>query len=157
MAADVIRTMASLGLTMLGSGTSSTRMSCVSNQQLAFIMSPFFSSARRPLPLAAPISLAGRGEAPAPACRGPCAGGDLAGFHHLLEAPQILRHLLVGIGAEELGDQRAEQAARRPVQQLDLHDGAAAARRALKAHRAPRLHVRALERSPRDQLVRLVV
>src|SRR2546427_8326058 len=113
MAADVIRTMASLGLTMLGSGTSSTRMSCVSNQQLAFIMSPFFSSARWRLLVAsllrslAPVSLAGRGEAPAPACRGPCAGGDLAGFHHLLEAAQILRHLLVGIGAEELGDQRA--------------------------------------------------
>src|SRR3954454_1096369 len=79
--------------------------------------------------------------------------GDLARLEHGLEALEVVAHLLLRLGAEELRERGAGRTGRRRVAQLDPHLGAAPAGRRREAAGAGVVDVRALERAPRDQLV----
>src|ERR1043165_6538817 len=76
----------------------------------------------------------------------------LAGLDDLLEAAQVVADLLRRLFAEELGERRADDTARRRVVNLDADTCAASARRSLEPDGACVVNVRAFERAPRDQL-----
>jgi len=84
-------------------------------------------------------------------------GGGLAGFHHLLEAAQVLLDLVGRIFAHQPGQGRSHDASRRIVLQLNLNFGSAAAGRRLEMHGPRRIHTGAFQRSPSNELVRLLV
>src|ERR1043165_6476915 len=81
----------------------------------------------------------------------------LAGLDDLLEAAQVVADLLRRLFAEELGERRADDTARRRVVNLDADMCAASARRAREADGAFVVNVRAFERAPRDQFSGAVV
>src|ERR1044071_687531 len=150
MAVEVTFTIASRLLRIFGSGTCSTRTSFLPYQQFALITSPlFFRSLLLKLPRA-------RAQADAERLRRPLlgvaladerAGGgdDLAQLDDLLEAAQVDLHLRVRVFAEELGEERADGAARRVVVEPDVDDRAAPPDRGLEAHGAGGLDLRALD------------
>src|SRR3954462_14236466 len=98
MAVAVTLMMASRGLMIVGSGTSTTRISPTPNQQFAFMS---FSFAARGLPVA-------RGRLPAN-------GRDFAGFHKRLIGAQVFADLLLRLLAEDKRDDRSKCAPRRLV------------------------------------------
>jgi hypothetical protein len=79
-------------------------------------------------------------------------GGDLAGLHQLLEAAQFAAGLNLRLLLEQLGDQLAEVAAGRVVDDGGGDLGAAAGRGVLELDAAGVLDVGALGRLPGDQL-----
>src|SRR3954467_11325041 len=106
MAVDVMRTMASRAFTICGSGTVSTRTSCLPcqvNARMSFLLGD---------------GLFGRDGG----------GGQLAGLHELLEAAQLLARLDLGLAAEHLGKQLAQRAGRRIIGNGHGDDGAATVR-----------------------------
>src|ERR1044071_964453 len=148
MAVEVTFTIASRLLRIFGSGTCSTRTSFLPYQQFALITSPLFF---RPLLLKLPRAHpdAERLRRPllgvALADERPVGGDDLAQLDDLLEAAQVDLHLRVRVFAEELGEERADGAARRVVVEPDVDDRAAPPDRGLEAHGAGGLDLRALD------------
>src|SRR5215208_2067048 len=136
MAVEVTRTTASRGERSSGSGTLSTRMSSLPNQQTAFIPRLLHPGTTSPLPRAR-LTFRRR---------------DLAGLDGLLEAAEVLAHLHVRLLAEHLRDQRAEPAGRRLVLEHDLQLGAAAAGRRPEVDRSGVRHGGVVDRLPRQQL-----
>src|SRR5919107_1650244 len=161
MAVEVIFTIASRLLRILGSGTCSTLTSFLPYQQFAFIKSPLFDCPTLLLKLPAAESDAERLRRPllgvALARQSPVGRDDLAQLDDLLEAAQVDLHLPVRVFDAELREERADGPARRAVVELDVDDRAAPADRRLEAHRARGLDLRAFERAPRDALVRHVL
>src|SRR6185312_8921476 len=149
-----------------GSGTSSTRMSCLPCQQVAFIVDPFLSRSigrggrRRRRTAIRARALARRLSGPLPdvadAFGAAIGADDLAGLDDLLEAVQVVVDLLLGRFVEEHRGELARLAARRPVFEIDAHDRAAIARPRLETHAAAALDVGPFERLPGDPLVRSV-
>src|SRR4051794_12644221 len=125
MAVEVILTIASRLLRIFGSGTCSTRTSFLPYQQFALISFPLIlPSLLLKLPRA-------RADANAEWLRRPLLGvalahqrpvgdDDLAQLNDLLEAAQVDLHLRVRVFAEELGEERADDAGRRVVVELDV-------------------------------------
>src|SRR5712671_5699135 len=103
MAVDVMRTIASRGLRIAGSGTRSTRTSLVPCHTSAFMMSSVSRVVENGLP-AARLSIG---------------GGRLARFHERLESAQIFTNRLIGFVAEHPRDRRTDFSARRIV--LKVH------------------------------------
>src|SRR5262245_28773903 len=122
--------MASRGLRIFGSGTLSIWTRPVPCQQSAFM--GFL--------LLAPGGLTLR-------------GGDLARLHLPLEPAQVLTHLDVRLLAEQPGQGGADLPAGRVVLQANVDLGAAPAGGRPEVDAAGRVHVRAGERPPGDQLV----
>src|SRR5262249_37442737 len=134
-----------------GSGTSTTRTSCLPYQQFAFITFLLHSTSHSPV-------VSPRGAASPPG-RLPFGRDDLTGLHHLLEAAQLILDLPFGGFAEELGHgrpSRPDTPARLIVPHVHTNAGAAPAGHALESVRAHIPHVRALKRAPCDQFVRPV-
>src|SRR5690606_11586103 len=167
IAVDVIFTIASRGFSSFGIGTSSTRMSCLPYQQIAFMCRSLLrlvgAASRAALrarslsdAFAQPIVVATGRAARA-------AGGlafrarDLAGLEQLLDAKQGDLGLFPWRYAEQLRDRFAGSSARQLVVELDANDGASIRRRALEAHAPRARHVSAGQRSPCDQRARLLV
>src|SRR5690349_4620836 len=101
MAVEVIFTMASRGLRICGSGTVSTRMSCLPYQQVALICSTFLERC-----LIVKVNYFGSdsnevivftGGAFRPAGRLSFCPGDFAGFDQLFEAVEFDVDLFLGI------------------------------------------------------------
>src|SRR4051812_31616082 len=67
-------------------------------------------------------------------------GRRLAGFDHLLEAAQVLGHLLLRLLAKQLGDRRPDHPARRVILQRHRDLGPASARRVDESHLARVAH-----------------
>src|SRR6185369_15975511 len=111
--------MASRGFTICGSGTVSTRTSCLPCQVSALMHAPDRFEKR---------------VSGARCCGRRLGGRDLAGFHELLEAAQISARLHVRLALEELGNELAECAARRVVENRGGHLRATAARRLAELH-----------------------
>src|SRR6185436_18603163 len=153
MAVDVTRMMASRGLTIPGSGTVATRTSCLPCQVNARIeVSSVKGDAR------------GLVDRRASGCVGATGyvgvhprGGDLAGFHELLEAPQVAACLNLWLALEQPGDQLADGAGRRVVGDCRGHQRAASAGRIAKVDPATVRHVGPGRGFPADQLVRNIL
>src|SRR5690348_15156765 len=132
MAVEVMRTMASRGLTICGSGTVSTRTSflpCQVNARMSLLLvDGLFGRERR--------------------------GGNLAGLHELLEAAQLLARLDLRFAPEYLGEQLAERAGRRVVGDGHGHDGAAAVGRFAELHATAVIDVASFDGAPRDERAR---
>src|SRR5262249_31089759 len=129
IAVDVTRTTASCALTISGSGTVSTRT----------------SRGRTSIRRASSLSMVPR------RC-----GGYLVCFHALLEAAQVLAHLLTAAPAQHAGNHRPEPAAWRGVAEPDLHLGAVAAESRREAHEPGIVNVGSRDRTPRDEAPPLV-
>src|SRR5262249_1899478 len=101
----------------------------------------------------------GRAEArpSAPAGRLAGGGGDLAGFHQLLETEQVLAHLQRRLLAQQPGRPRADLAQRRVVLEADVDLGAPAARRGPEVDAAGRADLGAFQRPPGDQVAGAIV
>src|SRR5215213_2486293 len=100
MAVEVMRRIASRGLTISGSGTVSTRTSCRPCQVNARIVSLLDPALGRG------FALAGRGRG---------VGRDLARLHQLLEAAEVAARLDVRLALEQLGQAFPDDACRRIV------------------------------------------
>src|ERR1700730_18438327 len=87
----------------------------------------------------------------------PLGCGDFAGLQDLLQAPQIIFDLRFRFLAEELGDDGAQRANRGHVIERHAQDSAALAGSSLETDRARALHISGANRTPRDQLVGLVL
>src|SRR4051795_2827116 len=79
--------------------------------------------------------------------------GEMAGFHDLLEGPQMVSHLLTRFLAEQLGDLRPEGATGRIDPHLDLDHRAPATRTFLEVHRTGAVNARPRHRCPGEPLV----
>src|SRR5205085_7165178 len=128
MAVELIFTVASRRFRIFGSGTCSTRTSFLPYQHVALITrllsrSRVAARLRRPL-----FHITGARD------RG-VRYDDFARLHHLFESPQVVVQLLLRRFTKELGNGRADEAARRAVLDLHADDRAASSRRALEAHR----------------------
>src|SRR5581483_5131704 len=121
IAVVVMRTIASRGFRIVGSGTSSTRTSSFPYQQSASISPPVWLPVDR---------------------------RQLARFHLALEPAQIFAHLNVGLFAKQLGDRRARSAEWRIVGEPHVHLGPTVRRRLLESHRAGIRHRRVRPRPP---------
>src|SRR5262245_15864208 len=154
---------------IFGSGTSTTRTSCLPYQQFAFIAFLLFSKRGTDFSLSrltdklkfAPrrpshgLVVPPRRAAGAPGGL-PFGRDNLADFHNLLEAAQVVLDLPFRAFAEELGHSSADPAGRRAVPHFQPDYCAAPARGAFEPHSPDAFHVRAFERAPCDQFVRAV-
>src|SRR4051812_21879013 len=142
MAVDVIRTIASRGFRMRGSGTRSTRTSLVPCHTTAFMQA---SDHRSPLV---------RPRSGSIAVRLTFGGGNLAGFEQVFEAAEIFADRLRWLLTKHPRDRGAQFAGRRAV--LEAYVDARATVRAVsdEPDRSGTDHVRAVEGAPADQLVR---
>src|SRR6187200_1112328 len=100
-----MRTMASRGLRIFGSGTLSTRTSLVACHTKAFITPPALVVVEDRLP-SARLAHGRR---------------DLAGLQQLLEAAQIFPDGLVRLVTQHPGDRRADPPGRRVVLHVEIH------------------------------------
>src|SRR5689334_3451005 len=108
MAVELIWMMASRGLRISGSSTVSTRTSCLPCHASARISAPLLQNDLRASVLLL-FQIAPR----------PGGGRDLAGFHELLEAPEVAPRLDGGLSLEQLGDHLADEARRGIVENGD--------------------------------------
>src|SRR4051794_31169274 len=126
---DVIRTMASRRLRILGSGTRSTFTLYGAHQIAAFIMIESFQGGRRrvwfalrsgeqrtPLIFGVGLALAGAGAVGLADDR-----EDLADLHDPLEVPQVLADDALGVVADQRRDQVPKPPRRRDVVHSDVH------------------------------------
>src|SRR3954465_9384496 len=151
MAVDVILTIASRGFRILGSGTRSTRTSFVACQTNAFIRSPFGDAgaeARATLVVIEDRLFAARLARD---------GRHLAGFHQLLEPPQVFADCRRGIVAEPPRDGRADLAGRRVVLHPHAYFGPAPGGEGREAHRSGIDDVGAGEGAPGNHFTRVLV
>src|SRR5690242_17528140 len=83
--------------------------------------------------------------------------GNFAGLHQAFEALKVVGDLLLGLLAEHGGNPAPDAAGRRNVVEHNLHLRPPIHGRRDETHRAGVVHLRAAERAPRDELVRLIV
>src|SRR5947209_6568864 len=104
IAVDVIRTIASRAFRILGSGTSSTRMSAAPYQHVALMSTSLLTcdAVQQCLAFGTTGGL-------------PFGGGNFAGLQKLLEAAQILREFQFRFFANQPDEQRAHPSSRRAV------------------------------------------
>src|SRR4051812_24536832 len=150
MAVDVILTIASRGFRILGSGTRSTRTSFVACQTNAFIRSPLrrWRRGARTLVVIEDRLFAARLARD---------GRHLAGFHQLLEPPQVFADCRRGIVAEHPRDGRADLAGRRVVLHPHAYFGPAPGGEGREAHRSGIDDVGAGEGAPGNHFTRDLV
>src|SRR5215210_3462852 len=130
MAVEVILTMASCWFRIFGSGTCSTRTSFFPIQQFALMAVPFFSGGDQFRCL---FWRLGRMHS---AMNAGVGVDDLADFHDLLEAPQIIVEHLLHAFSEQLRDGRADNPAGRRVFDLHVDNRAATSAAGLKTDSA---------------------
>ena len=138
-----MRTIASRGLRIFGSGTFSTWTFFVPCQQFAL---------HDCTPASVSSCFGGSGRLRRTPQAGAVGDRNLSRLEQLLEAAQVVADLLFGLFAEQPGDAAAEAAGGRLVFEAHAHLGAARARRGLELDRAAVLNLRSFDRPPRDQL-----
>src|SRR3954469_16159807 len=140
--------MASRGLRISGSGPVSTRMSVFPFQQTALMSYlPAFPGTVVVIDRRLSDGVVDVAEERPVAVWLAVGGRDLARLHQLLEAPQVLAHLLLGDAAQGLADHLANPAA---DLHRDPHHGAAAVGGVVEPDRAGVVDLGARQRAPGD-------